>query len=202
MDKVSTQQSHKTSVSLRKASYRRLQAGQKILARNKRILSEQELIRQLLAIYTKTWRGKGPKSQTARRYNVKGMGYVRRAAYFNHAFYAILWQRGTHTGESISRMLDFAIRNYLPQLIEQLLAVLPLARHVTKNSGYWRERHCTRFGRKKAVRSGFLTYASNTIENFQANMQWDQKATFHSLPYTPIPLTSPRSPYFYLDLTR
>lgn len=202
MDNVSVRKYHKTSVSIRGTSFRRLKAALRILQRNRMDLSEHELCRRLLGIYLKLGKGSGGKAEHARRYNIVGMNYVRRAAYFNHGLYSILWQRGTHRGESISRMLDFAIRNYLPQVIEELLDVSPYSPRLTRNTPYWRERHCNRFNRKKTYRSGFLTYASNTSKHQNAELKWEQQVDFRSSNYRPVPVSSPKSPYFYLRLPR
>lgn len=193
---------NKTSVSLRQKSYRRFRAAWKILSRNRVFLSEQDLFRRLLRIYLISWRGRGTKARTARRYNLKRQHYVRRPAYFRHDLYAALWERGLHSGESISRMLDFAIRHYLPQLIESLLAQNPLSVYETRNSPYWRERHCSRYDKKRAIPTGFITYDSQTAGSSGANLEWIQKSTFHPLSYKPIPVNSPRSPHFYLGLGR
>lgn len=202
MDHISVKKYHKTSVSIRETSFRRIKAALIILARNGVYMSEQKLIRLLLGEYLKSIRGAGGKAESARRYNIDGAKYVRRAAYFNHGLYGILWQRSAHRGESISRMLDFAIRTYLPQLVECWLNVPPLVPRVTQNTPYWRERHCNRFLRKKIYYAGFLTYASHTQRQDKSELIWGQQTEFQRSIYRPIRVSSRESPFFYLGLTR
>lgn len=202
MDQFSGKNYHKTSVSLRTNSYRRLTAALRILARNRVVLSEQDLMRRLLRMFLTSWRGRKSKSKTARRYNLTTCDYVRRPAYFSHALYAALWQRGTHSGASISRMLDSAIRHYLPRLMETLLAQMPFSPFETKNSPYWRERHCRRYAGKRSILSGFITYGCNTEANVGPSLKWHQETHFIATNYNPIPVNSKESPYFYLGLSR
>jgi len=123
MQHISPLKYHSTSVTMRAASRRRFHAALKVLRRKGVCWSESELLRRLAKTYLRHWIGRYLKSATARRYNltIEGEKYVRMPWYVDQMLYAILWQRAIHSGESISRMFDFAIRHYLPRLMEEHL---------------------------------------------------------------------------------
>ncbi|MBN8222837.1 MAG: hypothetical protein J0L53_18120 [Spirochaetes bacterium] len=160
----------KTSVSLPHASYRRLCAGRKIFARNGLRYSEQEIYRRLFKLLLKNWRGRGLKSNGLRRYNSAGMDFEVHPLYVNQVLYAALWQRALHSGESISRMLDLAIRVYLPQLLESLLSVPAPGLTLRRNTHYWMKR----YGRRKQQPDFFINYQCQTRKNDQTGLEYSQ----------------------------
>lgn len=163
---------HKTSVTLPKASCRRLAAARKIFARNGLIYSDQEIYRRLFKHYLKNWRGRGLKTNGLRRYNADGKSYKIRPLYINQVLHAALWQRAIHSGESVSRMLDVAIRVYLPRLLEELLRKLLGGANSRNNSGYWGARYALR---KRQYLDFFIIYTCNTVKNEQLCLEYDQK---------------------------
>lgn len=110
-----------TSVSLRKNSFELLKAAQRALRGRDVYLSEQEIFRALIRLYLTKWRGAGCKTSSLRRYNVKGKDYVVKPLYLELALSAAAWSRAIHSGVSISRMLDFAIRHYLQIFVQNQL---------------------------------------------------------------------------------
>ena len=124
MKQIHPLRSLKTSISLPSVSYRRLQAARKIFARHCIRYSEQEMYRRLFKFFLKNWRGRGLKTNGLRRYNVEGKEYEIRPLYINQVLYAAIWQRALHSGESVSRMLDLAIRVYLPRLLDSVLSTV------------------------------------------------------------------------------
>lgn len=175
MQNISPLEYHSTSISLRPASKRRLIAARKILLRNGVIWSESELLRRLAKVYLRHWRGNRLKSATARRYNrsTKGEKYVRMAWYADQMLYSILWQRAIHSGESISRMLDFSIRMFLPRLLEEYLrSPMPGCARSRRNSTYWQGR----FERRpKPQPEIFITYQCETEINTPAGLSYRQE---------------------------
>ena len=147
----------KTSISMPAASYRRLSAARKIFARSGIRYADDEIYRRLFKEYLMNWRGRGRKTNGTRRYNTDGKNYVIRPLYINQVLYAALWQRALHSGESISRMLDVAIRVYLPRLLESLLS-FPLMR----NFRYWASRLRRR---KRQYPDFFINYECQTLRN-------------------------------------
>lgn len=175
MQDISPLEYHSTSISLRPASKRRLTAARKILLRNGITWSESELLRRLAKVYLRHWRGNQLKSATARRYNrsIKGKKYVRVAWYADRMLYAVLWQRAIHSGESISRMLDFSIRMFLPRLLEECLrSPMPGCARASRNSNYW-ERRFRR--RPKPQLEIFITYQCKTEINGPTGLRYWQE---------------------------
>jgi hypothetical protein len=146
------------------------------LRRNGIDFSESELLAWLAKEYLQRWRGEGVKSATARRYNPGKGGYRVRPWYVDRVLYSLLWQRAIHSGESVSRMLDFAIRFYMPRLVEILLRN-PRGgkRHSGSNSVYWRRRSSARARQLPQV---FINYQCDTLENKSGPLDYRQKAVF------------------------
>ena len=168
MQYISPLKNHSSSVSLRCPSYRRLAAARTLLSRNGLFLSEQDLYRSLLKLFLHHWRGRGRKTGRPRRYNQTGCDYVIRPLYINQVLYAALWQRALHSGESVSRMLDFALRFYLPRLMEELLSG---AR--SSNAPYWNRR---RLARRHSRGDFFINYECKTRINVCGNLEYVQEA--------------------------
>jgi hypothetical protein len=176
MQKINSFEYHHSSVSLRKSAYRRARAGLWILRRNGIHYSESELFQRLMKLYLQKWRGKCGKSASARRYNVKGPDYVIRPWYVSKALYSLVWQRAIHSGESVSRMLDFAVRYYLPQLLESLLRVpMPCCSRSNQNAPYWERKYSAR---KHKTAVGFINYSCETLENQNERIRYVQESTF------------------------
>jgi hypothetical protein len=161
----------RTSISLPHASYRRLCAARKIFARNGIRYSEQEIYRRLFRHFLKNWRGRGRKTNGLRRYNADGKSYEIHPLYINQVLYAALWERALHSGESISRMLDAAIRVYLPRLLEELLRTRSGLMTSTRNTRYW----ASRYGRRsRQYADFFINYACHTRNNDQTGLAYSQ----------------------------
>ncbi|GAB4427931.1 MAG: hypothetical protein OHK0011_10020 [Turneriella sp.] len=104
---------------------------------------------------------------------MEGEKYVRMAWYVDQMLYAILWQRAIHSGESISRMLDFAIRHYLPRLMEESLrSPMPGCARAARNYTYWHERFVRR---PKPQSEIFITYQCKTNENSPSALAYSQE---------------------------
>lgn len=162
---------HSTSVSLREKSYRRVIAVEKLLNRKGVFWSKQEIYRRLLRLYLAKWRGNGLKSDTLRRYNKDAMEYGVFPLYINRVLHSLLVQRAQHSGESISRMLDFAIRNYTGRLLEEVLSK-PGPGRAPKNTEYWARRH----NRRKLFLPFFINYQCKTEKNGKLNFVYTQTA--------------------------
>jgi hypothetical protein len=163
-----------TSISLRPGTRRRFLAGLKILHRNGVLWSESELLHQLAKIYLRHWRGRNGKAERTRRYNCGcGEAYVRVSWYMNMRLYLILWERAIHSGESVSRMLDFAIRHYLPRLLEECLrCAIPGHGRSERNAAYWQARHERRHKPQAEI---FITYCCVTEKNDSRELIYRQK---------------------------
>lgn len=175
MPDISSQQYRHTSVSLRPKSARRLKFALRLVRSRGVEWSESELLRRLAKLYLQAWRGRGTVTVSARRYNheVRNQKYCRMAWYIDKMLYRILWQRAIHSGESISRMLDFAIRHYLSRLLEAVLAN-PYSRNARaqRNFAYWQARHGRRFNNRPGV---FINYQCVTRENSKLVLEYTQR---------------------------
>lgn len=159
----------KTSVSLPDVSYRRIGAARLIFARHGIHYSEQEIYRRLFKFFLKSWRGHGRKTNGLRRYNADGKSYSIHPLYINQVLYAALWERALHSGESISRMLDVAIRVYLPRLLESLLGQEGAQ---VRGSRYWKRRYQNRTNQYSDF---FINYECQTEANDGIWLAYSQK---------------------------
>ncbi len=160
---------------MRSTSHRRLRVVLKLARRAGLDWSESELLRRLAKLYLQAWRGQGRKSATARRYNraAVAQGYRRIPWYVDKVLYAALSQRALHSGESVSRMLDFAIRHYSRRLLEQALRN-PYTRHprARRNAAYWESLYAKRRVKRPDL---FITYSCETMENGRSGLAYIQK---------------------------
>lgn len=170
MRRISPLNNYQTSVTLRKASIRRVKAAILILSRHHFDFSEQRIFSWLLKFYLTHWRGHGKKSACLRRYNMDGVEYKIRPLYINQVLHAAVTQRAMHSGESVSRMLDFAIRVYLPRLLEEVLTgSLPL--RCAGDKKYWQDRYACRLNTAPV----FISYRCSTKINAERDLHWLQK---------------------------
>jgi hypothetical protein len=172
MQKINAFEHHRTSLSLREKSCRRVAAARKILARNGIRMSESELLSRLAKEYLLRWRGQGKKSATARRYNASAGLFRVRPWYVDRVLYSLLWERAIHSGESVSRIVDFAVQHYLPRLLELLLRnPLPRNRRSMKNAQYWRQRADSRPAQQA---EHFINYECQTHFNHGGQLIYTQ----------------------------
>ena len=157
----------KTSVSLPMPSYRRICAVRKVFQRSGIYYSEQEIYRRLFKFFLRNWRGRGRKTNGLRRYNAPGKSYEVHPLYINQVLYAALWQRALHSGESISRMLDVAVRVYLPRLLESLLC----ENCSPRNGRYWTKRYNQR---NQRYADFFINYDCRTVGNDRHGLSYSQ----------------------------
>jgi hypothetical protein len=163
-----------TSISLRENSYRRFSAALKILDRNGITWSESEFLHRLAKVYLRHWRGRKQKAERTRRYNrCRGKKNVRVSWYMDMRLYLVLWARAIHSGESVSRMLDFAITYYLPRFLEECLRDgIPGHRRSQRNAPYWQARYERRHKPQPEI---FVNYCCRTRKNDSRALIYRQK---------------------------
>jgi len=163
-----------TSVSLRFSSHRRFMAGLKILRRNGILWSESELLHRLAKVYLRHWRGRKQKAERTRRYNrCRGRKNVRVSWYMDMRLYLVLWARAIHSGESVSRMLDFAITYYMPRFLEECLRYgIPGHRRSQRNAIYWQARYERRHKPQLEI---FVNYRCVTTRNDRRILHYRQR---------------------------
>lgn len=161
-----------TSVTLRKSTVRRLNAMRRLLKRNGISFSESRLFEELLRLYLRHWRGTGKKPAWLRRYNLDGKHYRIRPLYINRVLHAAATQRAMHTGESLSRMLDLAIRIYARRFLESVLGSHGRVPEPIRR--IWHSRYLSRRLREPF----FISYKGATPENQGASLAWSSRAEF------------------------
>jgi hypothetical protein len=161
-------------------------AARIVLERNGLFCSESQILSAIAKLYLARWKGRGQKSATARRYNRKvSKRYVRMAWYCERELYATLWQRTLHSGQSVSRILDLAIRVYLPRLVETILSQRLGAHGVgSKNSSYWQTRYKLRRNPQPPV---FVTYQCKTEINRHDILRYVQEYRLNAQNSNPPP---------------
>ncbi len=170
MQHINALEYYHTSVTLRARSVRRVRAVRKLLLRAGIEFSESRVMDELLRLYLRLWRGHGAKPATLRRYNVDGHAYKIRPFYLNRVLHAAATQRAMHSGESLSRMLDFAIRFYSRRLVEGFLSS---SRFLTPSQrDYWGGR----YRRRRHREAYFISYACKTEKNHEADLCWSQQS--------------------------
>lgn len=172
MKPISALEFYMTSVSLRSGMIRRIQAMRRLLSRRGVRFSESRLYEELLRLYLRHWRGNGVKPASLRRYNADGQSYRIRPLYINRILHAAATQRALHTGESLSRMLDVAIRIYARRFLESVLSsharVLPEIR----------ARWALLYQRRRQRDSFFISYMCLTRENQGSTLVWASESHF------------------------
>jgi hypothetical protein len=175
MQSISPFKYHRTSLTLRESSYRRARAALLILRRAGVHWSESELYERIGKVYLNRWRGEGRKSATLRRYNarIEGESYVVRPWYVNQVLYSALTARGVHSGQSVSRMVDFALRYFLYTFLASLLRFpMPRCARAVRNAPYWAKIYESRRHKCPPV---FISYSCRTRENAGGNLEYLQK---------------------------
>ncbi len=166
-----------TSITLTPRCKRRLLAAQIILARNGVIMSQSDILSHLIMLYLQAWRGKGLKSATLRRKNVqykkKKIRYVQVSFYVDKVLYSVLWERAIHSGMSVSRMMEFAMRYYMRELMERTLRTPARGcKRAEVNWRYWAKRYEQRKRPKPKV---FIIYQAKTMRNSSGRLKYHLK---------------------------
>lgn len=171
MQPINALEYYHTSVTLRARSVRRVRAVRKLLSRAGIEFSESRVFDELLRLYLRLWRGNGPKPATLRRYNTDGHAYRIRPFYINRVLHAVAAQRAMHSGESLSRMLDFAIRRYSQRLLEDSMSSSRFLSLADRNR--WSERYRLRRHRE----AFFISYVCKTQTNLAASLMLHQQSS-------------------------
>src|SRR5690242_19461806 len=110
-----------TSVTLRTSVRCALARGVQILQARQIRLSEQRLMRECLRVALKFWRGRGNMAGRNKKYNKRHGPYQIVPFYTTEALRSVAGARCHYAGISFSRLMDFAVANYLPRVLESWL---------------------------------------------------------------------------------
>lgn len=78
-----------------------------------------------------------------------------------------------HSGQSVSRVIDFALRNYLSSFLESILRTpMPRCARAARNSAYWDARYTRR---RRRFPDFFINYSCATRENAGGNLEYVQR---------------------------
>jgi len=177
MQYIQQTQHHRTSITLTLRCKRRLLAAQIILKRNGVFWSQSEILRRLAIFYLQAWRGNKLKSATLRRKNKRNkkrpVRYVQVSWYMDKVTYSVLWQRAIHSGTSISRMLRFAMRYYMRELMESTLRTPARGSKLALvNWRYW----AGRYGQRKRPKPKVIViYQAKTMRNSSGRLKYRLK---------------------------
>lgn len=78
-------------------------------------------MRECLRIALKFWRGRKGIARRNKKYNACLGPYEIVPLYTTEALRSVAWSRCHHSGISLSRMMDFAVANYLQRVLEYWL---------------------------------------------------------------------------------
>lgn len=110
-----------TSVTIRTSAREALSNAREKLAQSNIEFSEQRLMRKCLRIALKLWRGRSRIAGRNKKYNKRIGPYEIVPFCTTEALRSAAWARCHHSGIALSRLMDFAIANYLPRVLEYWL---------------------------------------------------------------------------------
>ncbi len=159
-----------TSVTLRTAMRERLKETVRLFAGRGIRYSEQRLMRDCLRLALRFWRGQRNMAARSKRYNPRSGPYEIVPFCSTEALRSVCMARCHHSGISLSRLMDFAVRYYLQRVTEDWL----------RNDFYWRDKADVEIWnakyRQRKNRSEFIiSYASRTEKNDAVALEYVEK---------------------------
>jgi len=139
--------------------------------------SEQRLMKECLRFALKFWRGRKGKSTRNRKYNKRIGPYEIMPFYTSEALRAVAWARCHQAGISLSRIMDFAVRVYLPRVIESWCC-LAYREEDRVDAQAWQDLYAKRLNRTAFV----ISYQSKTSKNDQNRLRYEEMTEIHPWP--------------------
>lgn len=159
-----------TSVTMRSRVREKLTKAKNQLAARGLGFSEQRLMRECLRLALRFWRGRRAMASRSKRYNQRSGPYEIVPFYSTEALRQVSVLRCHYSGISLSRLMDFAVRFYLPRLVESWLSV-PFHGRDAADLEFWNVIY-----RKRPNREDFvITYASQTMRNEEFGLEYAEK---------------------------
>jgi hypothetical protein len=169
-----------TSVTIRKNVHSCLKKAVSMLAERGLQFSEQRLMRECLRLALHLWRGQRGKARRNKRYNRKLGSYEIVPFYTTEALRSVAWLRCHHSGMSLSRLMDFAIRHYLDRVVEGWLSVDYVGR-AEEDIAVWKAKY-----EKRRPAPGFIiSYDNLTHKNDRIVLMFEERMEFKPWPLPP-----------------
>lgn len=167
-----------TSLTMRSTLRRQLRDADTMLKESGVHLSEQRLMRECLRLALKFWRGRKHIAGRNRKYNKRIGPYEIVPFYTTEALRRVAHARCHHSGVSLSRLMDFAVANYLPRVIEYWLR-FEYRNRDKSDAAAWREKYERRLNPSDFI----ISYEACTEKNNGAMLKYVE--TSEILPWPP-----------------
>ena len=139
-------------------------------------------MRECLRFALKFWRGRKGIAARNKKYN-KRLGPYEIVPFFStESLRSVSWARCHHAGISLSRLMDFAIANYLPRVVEYWLRFDYHWRDKC-DADLWYQKYNLRRNRDDFV----ISYKASTGKNNLSQLWYEEKTEI--MPWPP-PITS------------
>ncbi len=160
MIRIDRSKTRLTSVTIRATCRTALNDARKQLLHRDIIFSEQRLMRECLRLALKFWRGNKEIAARNKKYNQRVGPYQIVPFCTTEALRSVSWARCHHAGISLSRLMDFAIANYLPRVVEYWLR-FDYASREKSDLEIWMAKYAVRRHPENFV----ISYTANTEKN-------------------------------------
>lgn len=167
-----------TSVTIRVAVRQAIKKARAQLAENRIEFSEQRLMRECLRLALKFWRGHKGLAARNKKYNKRVGPYEIVPFCTTESLRSAAWARCHHSGIALSRLMDFAIANYLPRVVEYWLRFDYHWRD-KQDAESWRAKYAMRRNREDFV----ISYCAHTEKNDRMSLYYSEKTEI--LPWPP-----------------
>lgn len=117
-------------------------------------------MRECLRFALKLWRGHKDIAARNKKYNKRIGPYEIVPFYTTESLRSVAWARCHHSGIALSRLMDFAIANYLPRVLEYWLR-FDYAGRDKQAADIWRAKYAMRRNRDDFV----ISYRGRTEKN-------------------------------------
>lgn len=167
-----------TSVTIRATLRLRLREAEADLLWRGIRFSEQRLLRECIRLALRLWHGRKEIAGRNRKYNRRPGPYLIIPFYTTEALRRVAHARCHHSGMSFSRLVDFAVAQYLPRVVEYWLRFDFHGRN-KGDVALWKKRYGRRGNREDFI----ISYESCTEKNNGTVLAFTEKSEI--LPWPP-----------------
>lgn len=167
----------RTSVTIRTSNRALLREASKSMRNRGVNFSEQRLMRECLRVTLKFWRGHKDRAARNKRYNYRTGPYEIAPFYTTEALRSVAWTRCHQAGISLSRVIDFAVRFYLPRVMEYWLRYAYRDQD-RADAELWAARYQQRLHRDDFV----ISYEHRVVQNTETTLEFWEKTEIRPWP--------------------